>query len=244
MVKLLLFFAASPAFAFTLGQTGFDGGWSGKTVSFYYNSANCPASVPAAIDKAMDLWSKIPTSNLKLKLAGASTITPTQLLSGTASPVPVIVCDPSFESNSGASADFVGGYGFFTHAGSKINYGGLVLNVQAGKNANINNFDATSLAVLLAHEIGHVLGLGHSEYHPALMYYDISSKTELSLAQDDMDGITYLYPRDEFKDGLYGCGRVSALPPSSGAAAFLLWLIPLAMLAFLRRRAAAGYAAA
>lgn len=238
MVNLFLLLLGSPAFAFTLASAGFDGGWSGDTVSFYYNSTNCPAGVSAAIDKAMDLWATVPTSKLKLKRAGSSTATPAQLVGGSAGQVPVIVCDPAFETNaSGVNGDFVGGYGFFNHAGGKITYGGLVLNVQSGKNANVNNFNATDLAILMAHEMGHVLGLGHSEYHPALMYYDISSKENLALSQDDMDGISYLYPRDELKNGMYGCGRIQTPPPpSTRTAALALLLMPLATLLALRRK--------
>ncbi len=241
MVKFLGFFTtlfATPqfAFAFTLASTGFEGGWPGETLSFYYNSANCPAGVSSAMNKALEIWSNVPTSNLKLKLGGTSSVTPAQLIGSSAPTVPVIVCDPAFETNStGTNGDFVGGYGFFTHSGGKIRYGGIVLNVQSGKNANINNFDASSLAILLAHEMGHVLGLGHSEYQPALMYYDISSKNELTLSQDDIDGMTYLYPRDEFKDGIYGCARISAVPPTTGAAALLCLLLPLIYLAYLRK---------
>lgn len=238
IIYLILFaMFTSQIQAFTLAQAGFDGGWGGKTLAFSFNATGCPAGVSNAMSKAFELWSNIPTSNLKLKLSGPSAVTPTQLRGGTATGVPVIVCDPAFETNApGVNGDFVGGYGFFSHAGGKIVYGGIVLNVQAGKNGNIANFDATSLAVLMAHEMGHVLGLGHSEYNPSLMYYDISSKEALTLSQDDIDGMTYLYPRDEFKDGLYGCGKISALPPASGAAALICILIPFLMLAYLRKR--------
>ncbi len=245
MVKFLILLFASPAYAFTLAEVGFEGGWSGGTVTFYYNSANCPASVSAALDKAIDLWNSVPTSGLKVKRGGASTATPAALVGGTATGgVPIIVCDPAFETTSpGINGDFVGGYGFFNPTGGKITYGGLVLNVQSGKNNSITRYTATSLSILMAHEIGHVLGLGHSEYQPSLMYYDIGSKQNLVLAQDDIDGITYLYPRDEFKDGVYGCGTITStqLPPYTGAAALILLLTPLVLLAFLRRRATLNF---
>jgi len=246
MVKILFgFLFAVQAHAFTLSEVGFDGGWPGKTVAFYYNSSNCPASVPAALNKAIDLWNSVPSSYLKLKLAGTATTTPAELVGNTATTVPVIVCDPNFQTTSGgADPDSVGGFGFFNQSGGKIVYGGLVLNVQSGKRNNINNYTATSLAILMAHEMGHVLGLGHSEFQPALMYYDIGSKKNLTLSQDDIDGMTYLYPRNELEDGLYGCGRASALPPATGAAALICLLIPLCWLVLLRRRTAARHATA
>ena len=41
------------------------------------------------------------------------------------------------------------------------------------------------------------------------MYFNATNKTELSLAQDDMDGVTSLYPRQEPLSGQFlGCGTV------------------------------------
>src|SRR5690606_29136124 len=91
------------------------------------------------------------------------------------------------------------------------------------------NFDRTQLKIILAHEIGHILGLGHSHDESALMYYNASAKEDLNLAQDDIDGITYLYPSDEL-DGadLAGCGMVSnGVPPAGGGWALLLMLLPM-----------------
>ncbi len=49
---------------------------------------------------------------------------------------------------------------------------------------------------LLAHEIGHAIGLGHSPVVDSLMYYQ-SIPTRRSLGWDDIDGVTYLYPKDQ-----------------------------------------------
>jgi hypothetical protein len=57
---------------------------------------------------------------------------------------------------------------------------------------------------VIAHEIGHALGLGHSEVSEALMYYQIVPKRS-TLGQDDIDGITFLYPVGIPGD-LAGCG--------------------------------------
>lgn len=237
MVKIILWISTllltQATSAFTLGSTGTERAWPGKTLTFYLDSSNCPASVANALTSAMEIWSNVPTSAMKLKYGGSVSTTPSALINGTAGSVPVIVCDPNFSTNSpSANPNYVGGYGFFNGSGNTITYGGIVLNVQSGAGANISSYSETQLNILLAHEMGHVLGFGHSDFQPALMYYNISGKNSLNLAQDDMDAMTYLYPRDELEDGLYGCGHVhnQQLPPSTKIIALLCLFMPLLIL--------------
>lgn len=46
---------------------------------------------------------------------------------------------------------------------------------------------------IIGHEIGHAIGIGHSELADALMYYTPGGKTQMKLHKDDADALTYLY---------------------------------------------------
>lgn len=49
---------------------------------------------------------------------------------------------------------------------------------------------------IIAHEIGHAFGLGHSPVKDSLMYYATVDMRK-SLGSDDIDGISYLYPKQQ-----------------------------------------------
>lgn len=57
----------------------------------------------------------------------------------------------------------------------------------------------------LCHELGHSLGLNHSNLEDALMFSHSNRNNWQKLHRDDTDGITHLYPR----------GRPSRLHPNS-----------------------------
>jgi len=58
----------------------------------------------------------------------------------------------------------------------------------------------TNLLQVAVHELGHSLGLGHSDEESAIMapFYR-GYKPNFSLDQDDIDGIRYLYGQSGFK---------------------------------------------
>lgn len=220
MTVLLAATLASTAQAFTLSGTDPNlQGWQTKELTFYVNYTNCPSAdvMNAAIDSAFALWNGVPTASLKLVRGGDSTATPAQVLAGTATPVPSIVCDTNFSATIGSSGSNIAGVGGNSTSNSVIVYGGLVLNMEAGANAIFSGMDATSQAFVVAHEVGHVLGFGHSADTKSLMYFDASAKEHLSLSQDDIDGMTYLYPRKELGgDKLMGCGSLAIVGAGSG----------------------------
>jgi len=208
--------------AFTLslfGSTIPAAGWQTNTLSFDIDYTNCSseAAVNAAVDAAVGLWNSIPNSNLTLA-RGSSVITSVSAVTSSshAAGNPTIVCDPNYSTTLGEPGIQEVSPGVSTNglaqSSGKIIYYAILLNAQSGAKANIGSFSASLTAVILAHEIGHVLGLGHSADINALMYYDASAKTTLNLSQDDVDGIVYLYPRNEpTSGGAFGCGTLASL---------------------------------
>lgn len=82
---------------------------------------------------------------------------------------------------------------------------------------------------ILAHEIGHGIGLGHTPNEWALMYY-LKMENRVALGQDDIDGMSYLYPKSQ----PLGCGTIAPVtnqgPPTYLSALFL----GFALAAFMR----------
>ena len=214
-----------PVFSWTILSQGLRG-WDTKALTVHVNSTDCPipeAEVLAAVDAAIVLWNSVSSSSLTLSRSSvASTTTAAQFLAGTATDVPLIVCDTAFgTSNPGVDVD---GVPAATRTGvtNPLNYAAILLNAEPGAGANIDELSNELLYLTLAHELGHALGLGHSSQASALMYYSISGKTVAFLSEDDRQGLTYLYPRNEFQGGAFGCASVhrdgSPLEPIKGLA--------------------------
>lgn len=233
---LISIFLFQTAHAFTLNSSTNPNlqGWDDADIKLYVNTANCPAGVDVigVIKDAVDVWNNVPTSKVKVSYGGET--------SGTTMSSPTTVyCETNFQAVTHADQNYVPGAAAADGSTGRITRGILYLNASAGT-GNIGNFDRTILELILAHEIGHILGLGHSHDKNALMYYDASAKQELSLAQDDIDGISYLYPSDESKGQIMGCGLVKGLPPPSGGLMMMLlasFALPVAV--WLRLRALA-----
>ncbi len=213
ILSLILSIVSVEVWGFTLNPSNNSNfrGWRSSEIQFAINSTNCPAglNVQDLLEKSFEVWNQVPTSKMKLKIVGTTSAT-------TASNPNVVVCSTNFASDLGVTdpvqageiEDSVPGAALLSTSGDFAVSGLLVLNASGG-DANIGLFNQTLLKVILAHEVGHIIGLGHSQDLNALMYYNAAAKNTLALAQDDVDGVTYLYPRNELAgDQMMGCGLV------------------------------------
>lgn len=225
-----------PLAAFTLlgSNTSHLQGWASMPISFFVNSSQC--GIPedrfnAAIDRALSAWNSVPTSRLRVTRGATSTVTAADVrAAGAASTVtdsPLIVCASDFESvHEPGTKDTIGGIGSMAYGspGNTILFGYLILNAQSDGAANVTLMSEELLSTVIAHEIGHVLGFGHSSSNAALMYYSLTPRSTPRLSQDDVDAVTYLYPRSEINGtGLMGCGTLQGPGSSSGPGGLALW---------------------
>lgn len=233
LIILLFSLYSTSAHAFTLISSLLHSGWDTQTLTFQVNESSCTAagvsadSVNTAVDAAIELWNKAPTSGLKL--AKGATTTSTSYASD-----PVIYCKSTTQSNT------VAGTGGITILSNKPYTGGLELNGDSTKVAYFGGLDANTQAMIVAHEIGHVLGLGHTEKEYGLMYYDLSDKEHVNFSQDDIDGLTWLNPRDELSGGIMGCATIQEIgnrtPPTDGGGSMIINWILVLMIAFVASR--------
>jgi hypothetical protein len=201
------------------------GGWTTSTITFDFNPTGCTVSTStlnAIIDEAIEVWNSVPTSGVRLaRNTTASSMTRTNFDNGTLT-TPLIVCEANFSGNTGADPDFVpAATQVSTNSTGFLDSALLALNGEGGTSAEISQLTDDLLLVIMAHEIGHVLGLGHSSESDALMYFSVANKTDPVLSVDDMDGLSQLYPRNEFGPGAYGCAAVHG----ARSAKSLWWLV-------------------
>lgn len=216
--------------AFTLIGNSEIKGWNTDTLTFLINYSGCSISegdLNEAIDQAISLWNQAPLSGIKLARGGKSTTTPAQAKAAANStnpastPSPLIVCDPNLSNTlfptGSDNAEYIPAATTPAVDGElRLNFAYLALNSESGRKANIANLTKTKLAIVIAHEMGHVLGLGHTQKDHSLMYFDATARTTLSLSQDDIDGLAYLYPRHEIGgDGLLGCNTIRRIDSDS-----------------------------
>ncbi|MBT5093281.1 MAG: matrixin family metalloprotease [Halobacteriovoraceae bacterium] len=101
-------------------------------------------------------------------------------------------------------------------SGDKLN-GALILINDNASNQFAGKSREEKISIL-AHEIGHAIGLGHSPVDDSLMFH-LSIDTRQALGWDDIDGVTYLYPSEQ---PLGGCGSIENQNSKSG---FLIGLL-------------------
>lgn len=158
-----------------------------------------------AVIGAEKLWNNVPTANIEVKKGGTLSTSDNKYITGElcllsesgcseSTAVPshndiVIACNSN--TTNFPNSQYLAISAPNNISSNKIKGSVILLNDTA--DSVVSTLSKAEMISLMAHEIGHALGLGHSKKSEALMYYKNSENRD-RLSQDDIDGITYLYP--------------------------------------------------
>ncbi|XP_058744500.1 metalloendoproteinase 2-MMP-like [Vicia villosa] len=146
-----------------------------------------------------------------------------------------------FSGDHGDGEPFDGILGTLAHAFSPTNgrfhldaAEDWIVSGDVSKSALSTAVDLESVAV---HEIGHLLGLGHSSVEEAIMFPTISSRSKkVVLTEDDVKGIQYIYGRNPSFNGSTTMSSPEKNSGNGGSSVASLWspwgLFSLLTLAF------------
>jgi len=186
---------------------------SGRPVLFLVNPDGAPnPQILDDIDAAMAAWSSVPGCTLRVFNGGTAAVCSHH--SGSNS-IAFNNCDGRFSPTPDCSRIIaLGGMRWTTNEQKMIN--GTLFNKATAGFISFNPFSACSFSnhcdvrEVATHEFGHVLGLNHSQFADATMaaaaHFDGRCA---SLREDDVDGITFIYPEE---DG--GAGPLSISTPA------------------------------
>lgn len=258
ILTLALTFISQAALAFTFNNSV---GLAFKESEVKINVVdnNCANGFPwttneimdAAVEAANKFWNVVPTSRLKLRrgsiLAADTDILNNEIcISGDCSNInsAFVTTDILIScSHENTLSNFSNGNTSVLAVTVPTRYsvkelrGSVILLNSIPGNA-LSSKTYSELVSTLAHEMGHAFGLGHSPVTDSLMYY-LSYDTRSHLGLDDVDGISYLYPREQ----PVSCGSIGIISGSDNngnlrvsALALMLMSLTLGMVLSKRRK--------
>lgn len=252
---LTLLIITSPVFAFTLNNN-FGASFSSNNVKVRVAGNTVCAGIrtdelESLIEPAIkDFWNRVPTSALRLQKASFTeaitnfqngVLCPptdkdciTNAGNNAIPPVKDIIIGCNNESANFSNSTNVLAVTVPNHfSGNKIVGAVILINNTSNAFSMLTRNEQISV---IAHEIGHAIGLGHSKDDASLMYYRTVDHRQ-RLGQDDIDGVSYLYPVKADACGLLGSIDETKTPPFMTTIGAMLMMILLAECFKLLKRA-------
>ncbi|MDO8140282.1 MAG: matrixin family metalloprotease [Candidatus Brocadiales bacterium] len=192
LVISILSFWCSSAFAYRVKKTK-DGKiikWTTNTVTYYVNTSGGPAGSLAAIQAATQTWTDVPTSSFRFVYGGHTSSTKHNPKDGVN-----IIYFRTLGNKAKAARNFVQ-----WNESGELYDSDIVLNTAHKLSATDScPKDCFDIQSAVTHELGHALILNELEkpIHNEKTMYREEKKGDMkkrTLDQDDIAGITYLYP--------------------------------------------------
>jgi hypothetical protein len=236
---ILLMYSTQASAFYLITNTG--AAFKSKEVKVYITSnstcTNAGVSNSELLDITIDgvnkFWNRVPTANLKLVRGGTLQTSNSKYLteelcasdSNTTCPeatsVPtgndiIIACNNN--ATNFPSSSLLALSAPISVSVSQIK--GSVILINDTATSSFNTLSRSEMVSVMAHEIGHAIGLGHTDKTQALMHSK-KSDTKNRLSQDDIRGISYLYPNKlDGCTGIFGTVNFQS-PPNDNNNFFL-----------------------
>ncbi len=219
-MKYLFFLLTFQAYAFTLNNN-FEGAFKNPKIKVKPTSNfSCANAILTKeeliniIEEAVDYWNKIPSSSLKLIAGGEYNTSSTDFANGHlcvsgSCNLPVVpkVSGVVIACNSNAADNFSSSNILATTLPTNFTskeIKGSVIIINDTASSKFSTLSTDERIAVIAHELGHAIGLGHSAVKESLMYFSTVPERR-SVGRDDMAGATYLYPRE-----IASCGTIGS----------------------------------
>lgn len=245
LFSFIIFLNTTLLFAFSLNNT-VGAAFDKDEVVINVADHNCtvinkdPSEVLEMVREAVKFWNNVPTSRLKLKAgstvsvsskfktdplcssnAGSCTVNKELLVSDQ---ILVSCNDDTTAGTNFSSETSVLALGLPSNVeGNKIKGAIILLNDITG--SALADYPRDQFISVLAHEMGHAIGLGHSPVEDSLMFYK-NHPNRKYLGLDDMDGVSYLYPRSQ----PIACGSIEFVSDHKGKAHLALSFLILILM--------------
>jgi hypothetical protein len=213
---------------FTLISPSFPTRWfepdTGEPVTFLVNLDGAPVpTVMEDVSAAMSAWSAVPGCTLRVANGGT---TEECLSRGSGNVIVFNNCDGRFAPEPGcASIIALGGLSWDTSHTRVVNgttFYKAVLGFISFNPYSFCSFESScNIREITTHELGHALGLGHSQFVDATMFGGAHFDGRCaSIRQDDANGMNFLYPVTETGGGPLTVTTGSQLPGAARSALY------------------------
>ncbi len=210
------------------------------------NLAISNSELVSITEEAIDrFWNTVPSSKLTLKVSGLVSVNDlfyteelcTQSGNNCEPNTDLIVSDGILISCNNNTADnfkssSILGITLPNNIQGSVLQGSLFL-INDSPSNSFQNKSRRQMVAIIAHELGHAIGLGHSPVEDSLMYFTIIPIRE-KLGFDDIDGVSYLYPKEQ----PLSCGTISKqIPPQKHVLSFFFFfLLSFIMISLSRKK--------